>query len=67
MTVKIKTKVKSRKIDLKDNIDKLLGKDVEITIKTLNDKTNKRTWKSLGIVGLGKKLDNKNIRSLAYE
>lgn len=67
MTVKIKTKVKSRKIDLKNNVDKFLGKDVEITIKTLNKKTNKRVWNSLGIIGLGKKLDNKNIRAIAHE
>ncbi len=67
MTVKLKTKIKSRKIDLKDNIDKFIGKDVEITIKTLNTKAKKRTWNSLGIVSLGRKLDQKNIRSIAYE
>lgn len=67
MTIKLQTKVKSRKIDLKDKIDRFIGKDVEITIKTLNTKTKNRKWDSLGIVSVGRKIDKKNIRSIAYE
>lgn len=65
--IKFKTKLKSNVIKL-ENSENLIGKKVEITIKEIVHETKpKRKWSTLGSLNLGGKLDDKNIRDLAYE
>ncbi|MEX0780662.1 MAG: hypothetical protein WD491_13285 [Balneolales bacterium] len=57
-----------KKDDVKNEIDKLSSEDVEMVnsyYKRLNKPKPQR--RQLSTVNLGGKLDNKNIRKLAYE
>lgn len=64
--IQIKTKLTSSTIKLK-NVKNLIGKEVEITIKEVPGKKNKHNWKNSGSLDLKGKLDNSNVRDLAYE
>ncbi|MFC2087149.1 hypothetical protein ACFLSA_03180 [Bacteroidota bacterium] len=62
----IKTKLTSDTLKLK-NIKKLIGKEVEITIREVRNKKEKHHWDKSGSVNLKGKLDNSNIRNFAHE
>lgn len=51
------------------HIERFLGKDVIVTIVEVPtaEKPLKRKWNYLGSVQLNERLDDKNIRDLAYE
>ena len=67
-TITIHTRLESEVVKL-PQAKELIGKEVEITIRETASVENrkKREWKYLGYVDLGGKLDNINIRDLAYE
>ncbi|MDX2001734.1 MAG: hypothetical protein SFW35_04855 [Chitinophagales bacterium] len=64
--VKIRTLLKASDINLKEAAP-LVGKEVEIIINELTGVKPERIWKSAGSVNLKGKLDNLNIRNLAYD
>ena len=66
-TLIIKTKLKSNTLKI-SNSKTLIGKNVEITIKEVEDtKTQKRNWNNSASVDLKGKTDKVNIRDLAYD
>jgi hypothetical protein len=63
----IKTKLRSNTLKIA-NSGKLLGKEVEITIKEVEKvKSKKRNWKHSGSIDLKGKADKINLRDLAYQ
>lgn len=66
-TLIIKTKLKSNTLKI-SNSKTLIGKNVEITIKEVEDtKTQKKSWNNSASVDLKGKTDKVNIRDLAYD
>ncbi len=66
-TVKFRTVLKNTKIELSE-LEKFIGKEVEITIKEIpNRKSIKREWSCAGSLHLKGQLDELNIRDFAYE
>ena len=66
-TLIIKTKLKSNTLKI-SNSKTLIGKNVEITIKEVDDtKTQKKSWNNSASVDLKGKTDKVNIRDLAYD
>jgi|GEM_PF-1134874 len=67
-TITIRKKLKSDTIRLGKEAKSMLGKNVEITIRELeNPKPTERKWRFLGSASLGKELDSINIRDFAHE
>jgi hypothetical protein len=68
-TLTFKTKLDSNIIELL-NVADFIGKEVVISIIEWTEESPKKkskNWKYVGAVKLGKQLDSKNIRDLAYE
>jgi len=66
MSITFQTKLKSNTVYLPD-VDKLLGKDVIITVVEIEKKATarKKHWNFLGDLDLNKKLDKVNIRDFS--
>ena len=64
--IRIKTKLTSSTLKLK-NVKRLIGKEVEITIREAKDKEIKHKWNYSGSIDLKGKLDGLNLRDAAYE
>ncbi len=63
--ITIKTRLDSDVIRL-ENVEALLGKEVEITIREITEPQPKQ-WKYSGSVDLGGALDSVNLRDFAHD
>ena len=67
-TLRIRTKLDSDTIKLGKEVKPMLGKNVEITIREVEEpKTVERNWQFLGSLNLGGELDCINIRDFAHD
>ena len=67
-TITIRKKLDSDTIKLGRKAKPMLGKNVEIIIREIeNAKPAERKWRFLGSASLGKELDSINIRDFAHE
>lgn len=67
-TITIRKRLKSDIIKLGKKAKSMLGKNVEIVIRELDEPTPiEKKWQYLGSVSLGGETDNINIRDLAHD